>query len=80
MGRVGLQPPNLRRFEWVCSSTLFHNLTKTLPQGYHPSPYFLIGQEVLIRGQFCAMKVLIAFKDLRFLDLLVDDGWDGWDG
>ena len=26
------------------------------------------------------MKVLIAFKDLRFQDLLVDDGWDGWDG
>jgi hypothetical protein len=26
------------------------------------------------------MKVLIAFKDLRFQDLLVDDEWDGMDG
>ena len=33
---------------------------------------------MLIRGQFCAMKVLIAF-DLRFQDLLVEDGcMDGW--
>ena len=75
MGRVGLQPPTLH-------SNLLNDLTKTLQQylkdiiHLHTS----LGQEVLIRGQFCAMKVLIAFKDLRFQDLLVDDGWDGMDG